>query len=137
MYALALLAATAVASAPEGFSYGSGHGSYGTHRGHEHKRSDTHKNPWQHTVVTHKTANGYQRDPWDNRDEESAARATWYSPYQQFSPPQIQYKPPVSHAIFATCTFPKLGGSHNAGGPGVSEVILLAQMPGKPIVYKR
>ena len=95
-FALALLAATAAnASDPRGFSYGSGHGSYPV------KRGEYHKNPWQHTVVTHTTAMDYQRDPFETRDSASATRSGWYSPYQQFSPPQIPYKPSVSHAIFA------------------------------------
>ena len=57
-FTLALIAATAVAG-PTGFSYGSGHGSYGTHLGHDHKQGSYHKNPWNHTVVTHTTANDY------------------------------------------------------------------------------
>ena len=103
-FALALIAASAVAGPSHGFSYGSGHGSYGTHLGHDHRHGSYHKNPWSHTVVHHKTANDYQRDPWDQREEDST-RAGWYSPYQQFSPPQIQYKPSVSHAIFAECDY--------------------------------
>ena len=122
-FALALLAATAAnASDPQGFSYGSGHGS------HPVKRGEYHKNPWQHTVVTHTTAQDYQRDPFEVRDSASATRSGWYSPYQQYSPPQFRYKPSVSCAIFATCTFTE---------DLEDDFILFAQLPGKAIVYKR
>jgi len=125
-FALALLAATAAnASDPKGFSYGSGHGSYPV------KRGEYHKNPWQHTVVTHTTAHDYQRGPFETRDSASATRSGWYSPYQQYSPPQIRYKPSVSCAIFATCTF----APEPLGIPG--DNIVFAQLPGKAIVYKR
>ena len=126
-FALALLAATAAnASDPRGFSYGSGHGSYPV------KRGEYHKNPWQHTVVTHTTAMDYQRDPFETRDSASATRSGWYSPYQQFSPPQIRYKPSVSCAIFATCTFKDVLDDET-----VADNIVFAQLPGKAIVYKR
>ena len=92
---------------PQGaFEYGSGHGSFAAHSGHDHKHGQFHKNPWQHTVVHHKTANDYNKDPWSKRNNivsKDTTRDDWYSPYQQFSPPQIQYKPSVSHAIFASC----------------------------------
>ena len=126
-FALALLAATAAnASDPRGFSYGSGHGSYPV------KRGEYHKNPWQHTVVTHTTAMDYQRDPFETRDSASATRSGWYSPYQQYSPPQIRYKPSVSCAIFATCTFKDVLDDET-----VADNIVFAQLPGKAIVYKR
>ena len=126
-FALALLAATAAnASDPRGFSYGSGHGSYPV------KRGEYHRNPWQHTVVTHTTAMDYQRDPFETRDSASATRSGWYSPYQQFSPPQIRYKPSVSCAIFATCTFKDVLDDET-----VADNIVFAQLPGKAIVYKR
>ena len=127
-FALALLAATAAnASDPRGFSYGSGHGSYPV------KRGEYHRNPWQHTVVTHTTAMDYQRDPFETRDRASATRAGWYSPYQQYSPPQIRYKPAVSCAIFATCTFSDNLGTQDDGNDNIQ----FAQLPGKAIVYKR
>ena len=126
-FALALLAATAAnASDPRGFSYGSGHGSYPV------KRGEYHKNPWQHSVVTHTIAQDYQRDPFEVRDRASAARAGWYSPYQQYSPPQIRYKPSVSCAIFATCTFKDALDNFTE-----NDNIVFAQLPGKAIVYKR
>ena len=101
-FTLALVAATAAADnvwkksgkPMGGFSYGSGTGTYTV-------RGEVHKNPWEHNIVTNTIEQGYHRDPFERRDSASATRAGWYSPYQQFSPPQIPYKPSVSHAIFA------------------------------------
>ena len=67
------------------FSYGSGDGSFATDSGHGDKHGEYHKNPWQHTVVHHKTANDYHKDPWIERnaiDGTDPTRDGWYSPYQ-------------------------------------------------------
>lgn len=52
--------------------------------GHDHKHGELHKNPWKHTVVHHKTANDYHKDPWTDRNAiegKDPTRDGWYSPY--------------------------------------------------------
>ena len=67
------------------FSYGSGHGSYATNGGSAAPAGQYHKNPWGHTVVHHKTAEDYAKDPWiarNNIANTDNTRDSWYSPYQ-------------------------------------------------------
>ena len=86
----------------------------------------------------HKTANDYHKDPWVDRnylDNTDPSRDTWYSPYQQFSPPQIQYKPSVSHPVFAVCAL--IGTEADTSTSRTGDVINLAQVKGKAVIMKR
>ena len=108
-----------------GVNHGSGYG-YGPHHGNHnsHAHGHNHKNPWYHTVVHHKHAESYELDPWADRNAADDERTGWYSPYQQFSPAQIQYTPTVTHATFARCVFSDDG------------VVLIGQLKGKAPVVK-
>ena len=129
-FTLALLASAASAVEFTGSRYGVSHGSgygFGPHHGNHnsHAHGHNHKNPWYHTVVHHKSAQDYELDPWVRRNGADTEREGWYSPYQQFSPAQIQYVPTVTHATFARCDFD--------GGSGFA---LIGQLKGKAPVVK-
>ena len=129
LFSLALLAGAVSAAEYTGNHYGVNHGSgygFGPHHGNHssHAHGHNHKNPWYHTVVHHKSTQDYELDPWVRRNGADADRTGWYSPYQQFSPAQIQYVPTVTHATFARCAFS--GGS----------IVLLGQLKGKAPVVK-
>ena len=69
-------------------------------------------------------------DPFDpyatpTQPQEDPAKATWYTPYQQYSTPKIAYTPaPLERAVFANCGQPTWGS------------IQLAQLPGKAAMVK-
>ena len=91
-----------------------------------HVKVTNHQNPFNHIIVHHKYADSYENDPWVRRNlGGDSERQGWYSPYQQFSPAKIPYKPTVTHATFARCEM--------IGGAGV---ILIGQMKGKAPVIK-
>lgn len=80
------------------------HGGYdfGSHQ--SHVKVTNHQNPFRHIVEHHKYADSYELDPWERRNQGGDPdRSGWYSPYQQFSPAKIPYKPTVTHATFARC----------------------------------
>ena len=84
LFAIAL----AIAGAAAGdYSHGHGHG-------HSHSHSHGH--------YPHYPYQNY--DPWANSSSTNPTSG-WYSPYQQYSPPKIAYKPgPLKSPEYATCT---------------------------------
>jgi len=85
--------------------------------------------------VHHKSADDYHSDPWEQRGFRGgdAGRKDWYSPYQQFSPPQIAYVPTVSHATFARCYFDAV---NNKSADFSTSEIRIGQLKGKAPVVK-
>ena len=83
------------------------HGGYDFGSQKSHVKVTNHQNPFNHIIVHHKYADGYENDPWATRNlGGDPNRQGWYSPYQQFSPARIPYKPTVTHATFARCDLP-------------------------------
>ena len=69
----------------------------GDYRGHSHGHSHSHSHG-------HYPQYPYQNyDPWANSSS-SNPTSGWYSPYQQYSPPKIAYKPgPLKSPEYAIC----------------------------------
>ena len=80
------------------------HGGYDFGSQKSHVKVTNHRNPFDHIIEHHTYADSYELDPWARRNEGGdLMRQGWYSPYQQFSPAKIPYKPTVTRATFAYC----------------------------------
>ena len=98
--------------------YGHGGHSHGMHSSHGHSHTHTHPtpsyNPWEN-VHTHS----------DDDDDDSVDKSTWYSPYQQYSPPKIAYKVVSDKTTrYASCEV------------NSTNTIQFAQIPGKPTMVR-
>lgn len=83
------LAIAAAAVETTGDYYGSGH-----YHGHGH--SHTHGYGYYHPNTSY--------DPWATTTTTTSTTTGWYSPYQQYSPPKIAYKPgPMKLPEYAIC----------------------------------
>ena len=90
-----------------------------------HVKVQNYRNPFDHIIEHHTYADSYENDPWATRNEGGdVGRSGWYSPYQQFSPAKIPYKPTVTRATFARCEFEDIG------------TVLLGQLKGKSVIVK-
>ena len=87
------------------------------HSSHGHSHTHTHPtpsyNPWEN-VHTH-----------DDDDDDDVDKSTWYSPYQQYSPPKIAYKVVSDKTTrYASCEV------------NSTNTIQFAQIPGKPTMVR-